>query len=126
MWMDSRTPIDHFPILLACRNRLLQESVGRIETKAYKSLEIFYCIKNGDERMTKQKFVVVIEQDEDGQYIGTVPTLKGCYSYGKTLDELMRNIEEAIEANLEALKIEQKIIPSSNFLGIQEIEIEVQ
>ncbi|WP_197082082.1 type II toxin-antitoxin system HicB family antitoxin [Methanosarcina siciliae] len=28
--------------------------------------------------MTKQKFVVLIEKDEDGIYIGTVPELKGC------------------------------------------------
>ena len=76
--------------------------------------------------MTKQKFVVVIERDEDGQYIGTVPNIKGCHSYGATLDELLKNIEEAIEANLEALKAENKTLPISNFSGIQEIEIEVK
>ena len=76
--------------------------------------------------MTKRKFVVVIEKDEDGQYIGTVPNIKGCHSYGKTLDELLKNIEEAIEANLEALKAENRAIPFSNFSGIQEIEIEVK
>jgi predicted RNase H-like HicB family nuclease len=76
--------------------------------------------------MTKQKFVVIIERDEDGQYIGTVPNIKGCHSYGETIDELLKNIEEAIEANLEALKAENKTIPTSNFSGIQEIEIEVR
>ena len=76
--------------------------------------------------MTKQKFVVVIERDEDGKYIGTVPNIKGCHSYGKTIDELLTNIEEAIEANIEALRAENKVIPISNFSGIQEIEIEVR
>ena len=75
--------------------------------------------------MTSQKFIVLIERDEDGQYIGSVPSIKGCHSYGETLDELMKNIEEAIEVNLEALKAEQKIISISTFSGIQEIEVEV-
>ena len=86
----------------------------------------YYLFLIKGEDMTKQKFVVVIEKDEDGQYIGTVPNIKGCHSYGKTLDELLKNIEEAIEANLEALKAENRAIPFSNFSGIQEIEIEVK
>ena len=32
--------------------------------------------------------MVVIEQDEDGYYVATVPTLKSCYTQAKTLDEL--------------------------------------
>ncbi len=31
-------------------------------------------------QMTKQSFIVLIEKDEDGVFIGTVPSLKGCYS----------------------------------------------
>jgi len=38
--------------------------------------------------MTKQRFIVLIEKDEDGVFIGTVPSLKGCYSYGNTLDDM--------------------------------------
>ncbi|MDP6157098.1 MAG: type II toxin-antitoxin system HicB family antitoxin [Candidatus Thermoplasmatota archaeon] len=75
--------------------------------------------------MTSKKFIVLIERDEDGQYIGSVPSIKGCHSYGETLDELMKNIEEAIEVNLEALKAEQKTISIPTFSGIQEIEVEV-
>jgi predicted RNase H-like HicB family nuclease len=52
--------------------------------------------------MTKYSFIVLIEKDEDGVFVGTVPSLKGCYSYGKTLDELMANPKEAIEAHFEA------------------------
>ena len=46
-------------------------------------------------------FHVIIEQDEDSGYIGKVPELKGCLSQGDTLDELMKNIKEAIELCLE-------------------------
>jgi predicted RNase H-like HicB family nuclease len=38
---------------------------------------------------------VLIEQDEDGVLIVSVPTLRGCRSYGLTLDEAMKNIAEA-------------------------------
>jgi len=68
--------------------------------------------------MTKQSFVVLIEKDEDSVFIGTVPSLKGCYSYGKTLDELMANLKEAFEA-------EEKELPVTRFADIQEIEVEV-
>ena len=42
-------------------------------------------------------FYVVIERDEDGYYVGEVPQLRGCYSQGQTLDELMANMREVIE-----------------------------
>jgi len=75
--------------------------------------------------MTKQSFIVLIEKDVDGVFIGTIPSLKGCYSYGKTFDELMANLKEAIEAHLEAFGTEEKKLPATRFAGIQEIEIEV-
>ena len=58
-------------------------------------------------------------------FIGTVPSLKGCYSYGKTLDELKTNLKEAIEVHLEAFGEEEKKLPATRFAGIQEIEVEV-
>ena len=75
--------------------------------------------------MTKQSFTVLIEKDEDGVFIGTAPSLKGCYSYGKTLDELMTNLKEAIETHLEAFGLEEKELPATRFVGIQELEVEV-
>jgi predicted RNase H-like HicB family nuclease len=70
--------------------------------------------------MTKQSFAVLIEKDEDGFFIGTIPSLKGCYSYGKTLDELMANLREAIEVHLEAFGLEEKELPANGFTGVQE------
>ena len=46
-------------------------------------------------------FTVVIEKDEDGYYVGSVLSLKGCHTQGKTIDELLNNIKEAIELYLE-------------------------
>ncbi len=44
---------------------------------------------------------VIIESGEDGYFVASVPALKGCWSQGKTRDEALRNIREAIELYLE-------------------------
>lgn len=71
----------------------------------------------------KRIFHVIIEQDEDGGYIGRVPELQGCLSQGDTLDELMRNIKEAIELCLEIEAEKRDFEKESKFVGIQEIAV---
>ena len=69
--------------------------------------------------MAGREFYVVIEKDEDGFFVGEVPQLKGCYSQGRTLDELMENIREVI-----ILCLEEEISEDlSEFVGIQKIEV---
>jgi predicted RNase H-like HicB family nuclease len=51
--------------------------------------------------MTRE-FYVVIEQDEDGMFIGEVPQLRSCYTQAKSVDELMVRIREVIELCLES------------------------
>jgi predicted RNase H-like HicB family nuclease len=71
-----------------------------------------------------REFTVVIEQDEDGIYIASVPELPGCHTQAETLDELSRRTKEAIELYLEveAGKIDEKRL---DFIGIQKVKIEV-
>jgi predicted RNase H-like HicB family nuclease len=57
------------------------------------------------------KFRVMIEKDEDGVYVAQVPDLPGCATEGKTKKELMKNVKEAIQAYLEALKKQGSPIP---------------
>ena len=45
----------------------------------------------------EREFYVLIEKDEDGFFVGEVPALKACYSQGRTMDELLKNIREVIE-----------------------------
>jgi len=45
--------------------------------------------------------IVLIERDEDGFYVGEVPGLSGCYSQGRSVDELLGNIREATALCLE-------------------------
>lgn len=55
--------------------------------------------------MTKDlQFKVLIEQDEDGVYVASVPELPGCYTQGKTLEEARERIKEAIKLVLESDK----------------------
>jgi predicted RNase H-like HicB family nuclease len=46
-------------------------------------------------------FEVVIERDEEGFYVASVPELHGCHTQSRTLDSLMERIQEAIEVCLE-------------------------
>jgi predicted RNase H-like HicB family nuclease len=52
------------------------------------------------------KFAVIVERDEDGYYVASVPELPGCHTQANTLDELMKRVREAIEAYLEAESVE--------------------
>jgi predicted RNase H-like HicB family nuclease len=71
-----------------------------------------------------REFTVVIEQDEDGIYVASVPELPGCHTQAKTLDELNRRIKEAIELYLEVVadKEEERQL---DFIGIQKVKVEV-
>jgi len=53
-----------------------------------------------------RNYAVVVHEDPGGGFWGEVPALPGCYSQGETLEELRRNIGEAIAGVLEVLKQE--------------------
>ncbi len=67
--------------------------------------------------MTRE-FSVVIEKDEDGYYVASVPTLRGCHTQARSLDALMKRIKEAIELCLE---VEEPI--ANEFIGVQRVAI---
>lgn len=69
----------------------------------------------------KKEFNIVIEQDEDGYYIGSVPELPGCHTQAKSLDELNKRIIEAIELYLEVDKY--RINKTIKFIGFQKVEV---
>lgn len=50
------------------------------------------------------KLRVIIEQDEKGYYVAEAPALPGCFSQGKTYEEALDNIKEAIEGWLEVME----------------------
>ena len=70
--------------------------------------------------MKNYSFPVVIEQDEDGLYIGIVPDLKGCHTQARTLGELEKRLKEAISLCLE---VERKAFHQNKFIGLHQVEL---
>ena len=72
----------------------------------------------------KREFTIVIEQDEDGIYVASVPGLEGCHTQARTLDELRERIKEAIQLYLKVESGIAKEVPLV-FVGIQKVEVTV-
>lgn len=66
-------------------------------------------------------FTVLIEQDEDGIYVAKVPDISGCYTQGKTVEQAMERIKEAIQVCLESDE-ENSLMPMK-FIGVQQLEV---
>jgi len=73
--------------------------------------------------MKRYKFRIVVEQDEDGVYIVSVPSLKGCYSQGDSIDEAVVNIKDAIRLHIEARESLGEQVPVE--VLVDEVEISV-
>ncbi|MBK6751840.1 MAG: type II toxin-antitoxin system HicB family antitoxin [Pyrinomonadaceae bacterium] len=67
-------------------------------------------------------FNILIEEDEDGMLVASVPELHGCHTQARSLDELMVRIKEAIELCLEVEKLQT---PTPRFVGFQRMSVEV-
>lgn len=85
--------------------------------------------------MTKVlNFKIIIEQDEDGYFVASVPSVPGCYSQGKTYEDVIKNVKEALELSLEVAKknkiYAQKInfpetAEKESFLGVVNLPIKL-
>ncbi len=69
------------------------------------------------------RYRVFIEQDEDGVYVAEVPVLPGCISQGKTRNEVIDNIKEAITGYLESLQAHDEPVPPSIAEEVVEITL---
>lgn len=58
------------------------------------------------------KIHAIIEQDKDGYFVAEIPALPGCLSQGKTFEEAVANIKEAVEGWLEVMESKQTLDPS--------------
>jgi predicted RNase H-like HicB family nuclease len=61
--------------------------------------------------MGTYRYRIVIEQDEDGIYTASCPSLRGCHSQGLTITEARENIKDAIRLHIEARKALGERIP---------------
>lgn len=69
-------------------------------------------------------YPVIIEQDKDGVFIVECPVLSACRSYGRTINEALENIQEAIEVCL----LDEPTSPDEQmtFVGVRDIEMAAQ
>lgn len=62
-----------------------------------------------------QEFFMTITRDEDGYFTGNIPSLPGCHTQGRTIEELNANMKEAIALYDDDTPIE--------FIGLQKIAL---
>ena len=68
------------------------------------------------------KYRVLVQADEDGRFVAEVPSLPGCISQGRSREEALRNIKEAINLYLESLRAHGDAVPPPIQEEIVEIE----
>jgi predicted RNase H-like HicB family nuclease len=66
-------------------------------------------------------FTVVVERDEDGNYVASVPALAGCHTQARSLDELVERVQEAIAVCLE--DGDSASLPTLEFIGVQRVTV---
>ncbi|MGI8785867.1 MAG: type II toxin-antitoxin system HicB family antitoxin [Acidobacteriota bacterium] len=69
------------------------------------------------------KYRVLVEQDEDGMFVVECSSLPGCISQGKTREEAIKNIQDAIRGYLESLKRRNEPIPPPLEEALVEVDI---
>lgn len=69
----------------------------------------------------KRTFNVIVERDEEGYFVASVPELPGCHTQAKSYDTLLKRIREAIELCLEE---NGEGVGSAEFVGVQRITVE--
>jgi predicted RNase H-like HicB family nuclease len=69
------------------------------------------------------KFRVLIEPDEDGVFVAECPVLPGCVSQGKTREEAIRNIQDAIQGYLHSLEKHNEPVPGPIAEEIVEVKV---
>jgi predicted RNase H-like HicB family nuclease len=69
----------------------------------------------------KREYAAIIQRGESGVLVGTVPSVRGCFTHGKDMEELLVYVREALELCLEELGEEAEEPPE--FLGVHKIVV---
>jgi predicted RNase H-like HicB family nuclease len=70
------------------------------------------------------RYTVILQKEEDGGYVATVPVLPGCVSQGDTRNEALKNIEEAIEVYLEDMRAVGEPVPIEDDRTFVEVAVD--
>ena len=66
-------------------------------------------------------FDVIVERDQEGYYVASVPALHGCHTQARSLDELMIRVREVIGLCLE---VQGPPPDGLDFVGVQRVRVE--
>jgi predicted RNase H-like HicB family nuclease len=73
-----------------------------------------------EREIMQREFTVIVERDEEGYYVASVPALAGCRTQARSLDELVARVREAIAVCLE----DAEDAPSTlEFIGVQRVTV---
>jgi predicted RNase H-like HicB family nuclease len=64
------------------------------------------------------KYPIYIEKDKDSDYGVTVPDLPGCFSAGVSIEDAIKNAEEAILTHVEGLLMDDEVIPNPSTIEV--------
>ena len=121
-------------IIRDCFTPIDKDKLKNIRSKWFRLFEIeptsFQCITEkvksagyGSSTEQKMKYTIIIEKGRESGFVAYAPALKGCVSQGKTKEEALRNIKEAMEAYIEALLEDGLPVPTE--VGKDTVELEV-
>jgi len=74
--------------------------------------------------MKNYRFALIVEKDEEG-YFAYCPELQGCYTQGKTFEEVMANIKDAIKLHVEDRLVNNEPIATSDMISFSSLEVVV-
>lgn len=71
--------------------------------------------------MKNKLFTVYIEQDEDGMFIGSIPSVPACHAQGKNQEKMLKNLQDVLKLCLRNENLNE--IEKTQFVGIQNLKI---
>ena len=95
-------------------------AVAHLLSAGVLALHASFCHKVLMRKPRKRVFSVILERDEDGYYVASVPELQGCHTQARSLDKLMERVREAIGLCLE---VERDLPAANEFIGVQRIAV---
>lgn len=69
------------------------------------------------------QYTVLIHRAEEGGYWAEIPALPGCFTQGETIEDTLKNAEEATELHVEGLKEEGQEVPAEDGLVIARVDV---
>ena len=72
--------------------------------------------------MKTRQYFVHIEQDEDGIFIGSIPSIANCYAQWDTQEEMLKNLKEVLILCLR--NIDKELIQDTHFVWVQNLTMD--